>query len=294
MTGRRLELVFCLENATTTDKLGKKMRVECAGCTKVYNFKDERLPPHAFTFPCKQCGQRITISQTQLDAIKTGAKKKKEANKDTAKKKAKVSLLKIQLEKLKKLFVKVSSFLADLTGRSEREWIFTLTKFVTYFSIGLLVVLIILGGVTYFSINSKKTVSYADVKRSLELKDDPVITIQAVVPDIKIPREVKKYLGDDNKGTFVEWMNGLDENQKKDFIENLSQIIQQAQKDEPENIYAFINEYTSLKFKWSVDKPLAKYLFKFGLIIAMITMVGLLGLFSLVLLQLASQKTPSR
>ena len=190
--------------------------------------------------------------------------------------------------------MKVSSFLADLTGRSEREWIFTLTKFVTYFSIGLLVILIILGGITYFSINSNKTIRYADVKRSLELKDDPVITIQAVVPDIKIPKEVKKYLGGDNKGTFVEWMNGLDENQKKDFIENLEQIIQQAQKDEPENIYAFINEYTSLKFKWSVDKPLAKYLFKFGLIIAMITMVGLLGLFSLVLLQLAYQKTPSR
>lgn len=270
------------------------MKVECPGCTKVYNFKDERLPPHAFTFPCKQCGQKNTISQAQLDAIKTEAQKKKDDNKDHAKKKTKFSLPKIKPEKLKKPWEKIGQFLSDLSGRSERDWIFTVTKFVTYFSIGTLVVLIILGGVTYLSINSNKAVTYAEVRRSLELKQDPVITIQAVVPDIKIPKEVKKYLGGSNKGTFVEWMNGLDKNQKKDFIENLELIIQQAQKEEPENIYAFINEYTSLKFKWSVDKPLAKYLFKFGLIIAMITMVGLLGLFSLVLLQLMSQKTPSQ
>jgi hypothetical protein len=269
------------------------MRVECPACTKVYNFKNERLPPHAFTFPCKQCGEKIGVSQTLLDATKTEAKKNKDFNNDTAKEKIKTSLFKIQFAKLKKLSVKIGSYLSNLVDRSERDWIFTLTKFVAYFSIALLVVLLLMGGLTFYSINSSKTVTYTEVERSLELKEDPLITIQSVVPDIKISREVKKYLGGDNKGTFVEWMNELDENQKKDFIENLELIIQKAQKKEPENIYAYINEYKSLKFKWSVDKPLAKYLFKFGLIIAMITMVGLLGLFSLVLLQLISRKTVS-
>jgi hypothetical protein len=85
-------------------------------------------------------------------------------------------------------------------------------------------------------------------------------------------------------------MNGLAENQKKDFIENLERIISKARQEDPEHIFDYINEYKSLKFTRSVDKPVVKYLFKFGLIIAMIALIGLLGLFSLILLRLTSQK----
>jgi predicted Zn finger-like uncharacterized protein len=270
-----------------------EMRVECSTCNKVYNFKEVKLPPYAFSFRCKKCSHSITVSKEQIDDAKTAAKGDKKANKNSSKKKAKTSLPKIQPEKLKKSFVKFGGFLSDLTGRSERYWIFTLTKFVAYFSIGLIVVLVILGGLTYFSIVSNNTVTYAEVGRSLELKQDPLLTIQAAVPEIKVPKLVDKYLGGDNRGTFVDWMKGLSENQKKDFINNLELIIEKVRKDDPENIYEYINEYASLKFKRSVDKPAAKYLLKFGLIIAMIIMIGLLGLFSLILLQLIPQKTTS-
>jgi len=255
----------------------------------VYNFKEEKLPPHAFSFRCKKCHHKVTVSQAQLEAATAEAKDKK----DTAGKKVKLSLFRIQPEKLKNTLLKAGGVLSALTGHSERFWIFTLTKFFVYCSIGLLVVLLILGGITYFSIGSNRPVSYTEVERSLELKQDPLITIQAAVPEVKIPSLVKKYLGDGNRGTFVDWMNGLAENQKRDFIENLELIIGQAQKKDPEHIYDYINEYKSLKFKRSVDKPAANYLLKFGVIVAMITMVALLGLFSLILSRLPSQRTLS-
>jgi hypothetical protein len=251
------------------------------------------LPPHAFSFNCKICAGKIQITQAQLDAIHSGVKDKKAADKDTKKKKAKASLGKIQAVNLKKLQGKLSDFLADLSERSERDWILMLTKYVAYFSIGLLVVLIGIGGVDYLSIGNNKTVTYAEVERSLDLKMDPLLTIQAAVPDIKIPNTVAKYLGGENRATFVEWINGLPQKQKKDFIKNLDLIIRQAQKRDPEHIFEYINEYKSLKFKQSSVSPVAKYLMKLGLIVVLITMIVLLGLFSMLLLRLSSRKTVS-
>jgi len=270
------------------------MKVECPGCNKVYNFKVDKLPPQAFSFGCKICAEKVQITQAQINAAKTEAKKKKAASPEIAKQKAKLTLPKIRTDTLKKSFMKIGDFVSDLADRSERDWVLMLAKSVAYFSMGLTVVLIILSGLTYYSVSTASTVTYADVSRSLDLKQDPLLTIQAAAPDVKIPKLVRKYLGGNNKATFVEWMNGLAENQKQDFIENLERIILKASKEDPENIFDYINEYKSLKFTRSVDKPVVKYLFKFGLIIAMITLVGLLGLFSLILLRLTSQKPHPR
>ena len=294
MAGRDLKRVSRPEKVITSERLGSQMKIECPGCNKVYNFKVDKLPPQAFAFSCKICAEKIQITQAQLDAVKTDAKKKKEVKTEVAKKKAKPSLPRIRTDKLKSSFVKIGDFVSNLADRSERDWVLTLAKSVAYFSMGLILVLVILGGLTYYSVSTSNTVTYAEVSRSLDLKQDPLLTIQAAAPDVKIPKLVRKYLGGDNKATFVEWMNGLAENQKQDFIENLERIIRKARKEDPENTFDYINEYKRLKFTRSVDKPVVKYLFKFGLIIAMITLVGLLGLFSLILLRLTSQKPHPR
>jgi hypothetical protein len=290
VASRGFKRVFCLEKTVTIERLGSQMKVECPGCNKVYNFKVDRLPPKAFSFSCKICADKIQITQAQLDAVKTEAKKKKEVKTEIAKKKAKPLLSRIWTDKLKKSFVKIGDLASDMADRSERDWVLTLAKSVAYFSMGLIFVLILLGGFTLYSVSTANTVTYAEVSRSLDLKQDPLLTIQAATPDVKIPKVVRKYLGGDNKATFVEWMNGLAENQKRDFIKNLELIIRKASQEDPEHIFDYINEYKSLKFTRSVDKPAVKYLFKFGLIIAMITLIGLLGLFSLILVRLTVQK----
>jgi len=294
VAGRGLKGVFHPEKDVATERLASQMKIECQGCNKVYNFKVDKLPPQAFSFSCKICADKVEITQAQINAAKNEAKKEKEANTGKAKKKARPSLPRIRTDTLKKSFVKIGDFVSDLADRSERDWVLILAKSVAYFSMGLIVVLIILGGLTYYSVSTANTVKYAEVSRSLDLKQDPLLNIQAAVPDVKIPKVVRKYLGGDNKATFVEWMNGLAENQKKDFIENLELIIRKAQQEDPDNIFDYINEYKSLKFTRSVDKPAVKYLFKFGLIIAMITLIGLLGLFSLILLRLTTQKPHPR
>ena len=294
MAGKGFTEFFYLETAVEIERLVTHMKIECPGCNKVYNFKVDKLPPHAFSFSCKICADKIEITQTQISAAKTGAQKNKNANTEIAKKKTKFSLPSFRKDKLKESFSKFGDVVSDLADRSERDWVLTLAKSVAYFSMGLIVVLIIVGGLTFYSVSTANTVTYAEVSRSLDLKQDPLLTIQAAAPDVKISKFVRKYLGGDNKATFVEWMNGLAENQRKDFIENLDAIIRTALKEDPEHIFDYINEYKSLKFTRSVDKPIVKYLFKFGLIITMITLLGLLGFFSLILLRLTTQKQQAR
>jgi len=268
------------------------MKVECTLCDKVYKFKKEKLPAYGFSFPCKGCGEKIKVSQADIDAFLAGAKE------DTAKKKINVALPKIETEKLKKQMAKAGDKAGDivsgLAARSERDWAVTVTKIVAYFCIGLLVLLAGLGGFIYYSLGVNKDVAYAEVRRSLELKLDPLITIQEAVPDIKLPKGVERYFGENHRETFVEWMNGLDTYQKKNFIKNLDKIIRLAQRDAPNHVQDYALEYGKLKLKHSVNENLVKYLLKFGLIMALILMVALLGMFSLILLKLTPQKTGAK
>ena len=189
---------------------------------------------------------------------------------------------------------KAGDIVSGLAARSERDWAVTVTKAVAYFCILLLVLLAAWGGFTYYSMGVNKEVTYAQVGRSLELKLDPVITIQKAVPDIKLPNGVKRYFGEDHRETFVEWMNGLDNSQKKNFIKNLDKIIRLAQRDAPNHVQDYALEYGKLKLKYSVNENLVKYLLRFGLILALILAVALLGMFSLILLKLTAQNTGAK
>jgi len=268
------------------------MKVYCHLCDKVYNFKKEKLPAYGFSFPCKGCGEKIKVSQAEIDAFLA------EAKEDTAKKKINIALPKVETEKLKKTMVKAGDkagdIVAGLAARSERDWAVTVTKTVAYLCIGLLVLLAVLGGFIYYSLGVNKEVTYADVARSRDLKLDPLLTIQKAVPDIKLPKGVNRYFGEDHRETFVEWMSGLDNYQKKNFIKNLDRIIRLAQRDAPNHVQDYALEYGKLKLKYRVNENLVKYLLKFGLILALILMVTLLGMFSLILLKLTPQKTGAK
>jgi hypothetical protein len=281
-------------------------------CKKVYNFKDEKVPDKSFTFSCKQCGGRIRISQELIDVTKNQAddrpvkatdnrkqknKAHKKADKKDNKKKSERSLPKINADALKAPLGKLGGLLTGMTGaladRSERDWILTLTKCVVYFSIAVLIVLIITGGMAYFSVAGHRNVTYKEVQRSLDLKLDPIKGVQAAVPDIKLPPLVKQHVSGDHRERFVDWMNSLDDSHKADFIANLDRVLRSAQKDDPEHVADYLKEFGTLKIKKSAERPYVQYIFKFGLLIALVAMVALLGLFSLVLMKIIALKPPA-
>ncbi len=270
------------------------MRVECDQCKKVYTFKQEKLPPYGFSFRCKVCEERIQVSQAQLDEARSEAKAKEKAAKKGARKLPKVSLPKFQTVKLKKPFVDAGGVVSRLFGRPESEKMTFLAKYTAYFSIALLFVVVLLGVLTWFSIGSGKAVTFAEVQRSLELKRDPLMKIQAAVPGIELPGLVQTYVGDDYREEFVEWMNGLQGHQRKDFINNLETIISQARSLDPQHVHDFIFEYQKLKSSRTAIGPFAGYLLKFVLITALLAVICLLGLFSLVLLEVNAQKSALR
>ena len=271
------------------------MKLTCTGCKKTYNFKSDKLPDQAFSFGCKECGAKIRVTQEQIEAAKKAPPPHNAAGGGTKAKaggnKAAKSMPRLDPEKLKKPVMKLVGLVSRLSGRSERDWLFSLTKFSAIFSITALVILIVVGGFTYFAITGNQEVTYSEVERSLNLKMDPTLGIESAAPGVKLSGRVRKYLGGDYRETFVGWMNGLEDHQKADFVDNLDRIIVQAQKLDPEHIYDFINEYKSLKYTRSVEKPYARYLFKLGVIVVLIAMIVLLGLFCLILLQLTWQKT---
>ena len=264
------------------------MKIKCEGCHKIFNFKTESLPDKAFAFKCTKCNEKIWVAEEEIVNAKVEAQKrsKTDAEGDTRR----ISMPKVDPEKLKKPVMKLVGLVSRVSGRPEHEWLFSLTKFAALFSIVALIVLIALGGFALFSVIRNPEVTYSEVERSLYLKKDPTLSIDDAVPGIKLSNRVKKYFGTDYREAFVEWMNSLDDRQKVDFIDNLDQIIKQAQNRDPNNIYDYINEYKSLKYNQSVTKPFVQYLFKIGIVVALIAMITLLGLFCLVLLQVTWQK----
>ena len=222
------------------------MKVECDQCKKVYTFKKEKLPLFGFSFRCKVCDERIQVSQAQLDDARSEKKPDKKKTKKAARKLPKISLPKIQTQKVKKSVVDVSGWIARLFGRPESEKMTFLVKYTAYFSIGLLFVVVLMGVFTWFSMGSSKTVTFAEVQRSLELKRDPLVEVQTAVPGIQLSALMRKYVGDDYREEFVEWMNGLQKHQRKDFIENLETIINQARPLGPQHIRDYISEYQKL------------------------------------------------
>ena len=270
------------------------MKVECDQCKKVYTFKKEKLPPYGFSFRCKICEERVQVSQTQLDQALSTEKSDNKAAKKNTRKLPKLSMPKIQTGQLKKPFVDAGGLVSRLLGRPEGEKMTFLAKYTAYFSIGLLFVVVLLAVFTWFSIGSGKAVTFAEVQRSLELKRDPLLDVQEAVPDIQLSGLIQKYVGDDFREDFVEWMNGMPPHQRKDFINNLETIISQARSLEPRHVRDFIIEYQKLKSTRAAIGPFAGYLLKFGLMAILLVVVCLLGLFSLVLLEVIGQKSRPR
>ena len=267
------------------------MKVECDQCKKVYTFKQEKLPPYGFSFRCKVCDDRIQVSQAQLDGARSKAEADKKAKAKAAKKLPKISLPKFRTDKLKKPFVGVGGVMSKLLGRPEGDKMTFVAKTAVYFSMGLLFVVVLLGVFTWLSIGSGKTVTFAEVQRSLELKRDPLIDIQAAVPDIQLPGLIKNYIGDDYREEFVGWMNGLQKHQRKDFINNLETVVSQARSLDPQHVHDFIVEYQKLKSHRTAVGPFAGYLLKFSLMVVLLVVVCLLVLLSLVLLEARGKKS---
>lgn len=290
------------------------MKIECTVCNKTYNFKDDKLPLTAFSFRCKQCGDSIHVSQKQLDAVENSkSKSKHRAGKAKGKNSAhgkdasstadskKRRLPKVDPKAIKEPLQKGAALvagksmglLAKILGKSERELIFWLTQTLAYVCIAVLLMLAAMGAFTFFSIGMNSTISFQQVEKSLEAKEDPLIPIQEVVPEVKIPRAVEKHFRGAQKKPLVEWLSGLNEAQRRDFIENLELVIQRAQKEDPAHVQKYINEYKNLKFQKIVDNPAEKYfavILKAGLILCTLAVVAMIGLFSILLVQIVVQK----
>ena len=267
------------------------MKVECTDCHKVYNFKNELVPDSAFSFACKQCGGRIRISKEELDS-KLAEQNVHSPNETAAasKKSRSSALKKLKVDKLKKPLEKSAQMVAEMSEWSEKDWIYTVTKFAAFFSIACLVALIVFSGLTYYSISVNSRITFAEVQRSVDLKMDPVLKIQAAAPGVKLPGRVKKYFSGDHRPMFIDWMNGLDEKRKQEFIADLDLVIRTAEKSDPTHVMEYINEFGNLSFRRSVEKPYAKYLFKYGMIMAMVASIALLGMFSLILLRISKRR----
>jgi predicted Zn finger-like uncharacterized protein len=269
------------------------MKVECDQCKKVYTFKQEKLPPYGFTFRCKVCDDRIQVSQAQLDEARSAADADKKTKAKAARKLPRISLPKFKTDKLKKPFVGVGGVMAKLLGRPEGDKMTFVAKTAVYLSMGLLFVVVLLGVFTWLSIGSGKAVTFAEVQRSLELKRDPLMGIQAAVPDIQLPGLIQEYVGDDYREEFVGWMNGLQKHQQEDFINNLETVISQARSLDPQHVEDFIVEYQKLKSHRTAIGPFAGYLLKFSLMVVLLVVVCLLVLLSLVLFEARGKKSAS-
>jgi len=291
------------------------MKIDCSACSKTYNFKDDKLPLTAFSFRCKQCGETVQVSQKKLDAVearnsdtqrskkpwKKSKSRPKEAAADSENTENKRKLPSLDAKALKEPLQKGAALVARKTlgltarilGKSERELVFWLTQTLAYACIALLLLLAAMGAFTFFSIGKSSSISFQDVEKSLEAKEDPLVSIQEVVPEVKIPQAVERQFRGQHKKPLVEWLSGLNDAQRRDFVENLEVVIHKAQKEDPEHLQKYINEYKNLKFQKIVDNPAEKYfavLLKVGLILCTLAVVAMIGLFSMLLVQIVVHK----
>jgi hypothetical protein len=296
------------------------MKIECTVCNKVYNFKEDKLPLTAFSFRCKQCGESVQVSQKQLDAVEAPGSKSKKKKKDKSieasqpdaaatsessedvavtRKIPKIDpkVLKAPLEKgATVVAAKIMALVARILGKSERELIFWLTQTLAYVCIAVLLMLAAMGAFTFWSIGKSSSISFQEVEKSLEAKEDPLVSIQDVVPEVKIPQAVEKHFRGQHKKPLVEWLSGLNDAQRRDFIENLERVIQKAQAEDPARVQKYIDEYKNLKLQKIVDNPAEKYfavMLKTGLILCTLAVVAMIGMFSLLLVQIVVQKQQS-
>lgn len=176
----------------------------------------------------------------------------------------------------------------------EQKVLFTFTRSMALVVVGILFVFLVVGIFSYFTIGKEKYISYEDVRRSLNPPNiNTSNSIQDSIPEIVIPSNIERYLGDSNKAILLGWLENLDLDQKKDFIKNLGYVIKDAENNSPNQVIEYVNEYKALKLNKISNNEFEKYsnkAIKAGILIAILTMIGIIGLFSLILVLLAVER----
>lgn len=182
----------------------------------------------------------------------------------------------------------------SFVSKIEQKVIFNITRCMALVVIGLLFVSIILGVIFFFNVGKENQIAYADIEYALNpTSQSGSESIQEVVPQIEIPEKVEKYLGAQNKTFFLGWIRNLDPEKKQDFVDNLSEVISQTEIKSPDKMIDFINKYKELKLARFATDPYGKYTekaMKAGAGIFILATIGLVGLFSLILVLLAVER----
>lgn len=159
----------------------------------------------------------------------------------------------------------------------------------------------------YLSIGAHDThISHEQVMRALHPpKEAESSSLQSAVPELKIPANIEKYMGDKNRKIFLGWIEDLDEGQRKEFISNLSEVINAAEhqswfdrlihgpKVPQSDVFDVINKFKELKLEKLHENQIEKYANRAAKAAAIgftLAMVMLVAMMSLVLVMLAIER----
>lgn len=176
----------------------------------------------------------------------------------------------------------------------ERRGLFGFTRFLSFAIILFLCVMIFFSVSFYYSIKPSTFVSLEDVKGSSSaISSQTGLTFQQGTPDVSIPPELDKYFGtEENRNIVRGWISSLDLEQKRDFYSNLAVILREAERNN-EDVVDIINAYRYAKLTKLSTSQWEKYaqqVQKGATILFVSILLGMVGLFSLILVLLAIER----
>lgn len=188
----------------------------------------------------------------------------------------------------------------------EEKVIFNFTRIIALIMILGMFILLVIGIIGLTTMKDNTYVSYSTVKTSLTTSNDSSgdtsqtpsreESLEAVTSGVYIPQEVKDKFQGENRDVLIGWLKNMNTQQQEKFVSNLSNIINEAESDESINLYTAVNKYKSLKFNkftQQTSNPLSSYedtARKIGIALFVTIAIGLIGLFSLVLVLLAIER----
>ena len=188
----------------------------------------------------------------------------------------------------------------------EEKVIFNFTRIIALIMILGIFILLVIGIIGLTTMKDNTYVSYSTVKTSLTTSNDSSgdtsqtpsreESLEAVTSGVYIPQEVKDKFQGENRDVLIGWLKNMNTQQQEKFVSNLSNIINEAESDESINLYTAVNKYKSLKFNkftQQTSNPLSSYedtARKIGIALFVTIAIGLIGLFSLVLVLLAIER----
>lgn len=170
----------------------------------------------------------------------------------------------------------------------ERKGLFRLTRLLAFTSILFLCAMIFYAVKFYFAIENTTYVSIKNLNESLS----PFVDMNG---DVSIPPDIDKCLGYDkkNRKIFNNWISLLSLEQKNEFISNLIELIKDVESKGGSFTIEQLNSYHEIKSQKLLAAQWDKYAERAqkGAIILFISMlVGMVGLFSLILVLLAIER----